>query len=72
MSKKSTYETAEFKCPFFEKDEPYAITCEGVTDASRISVRFTRRADRNRQAEIFCKNKYENCEIYRMLMMKYE
>lgn len=69
MSKKSTYETADFRCPFYRDSQPDVIVCEGITDDSVIHMKFKGKAERNRQATIFCKGCYEKCELYIALMM---
>lgn len=72
MNEKSSYGTEEIKCPFFRRHDRQMIGCEGITHDSIIRIVFNSRRGRDKQEDIFCKNKYENCEIYRMLMLKYE
>ena len=58
-------------CPFFraEDGKRHRIICEGLGDASSISWNFANRDERQRirQIEIFCQDRYQNCELYRMI-----
>ena len=61
------------KCPFFRTDDGRnTITCEGIGDACSFSLRFTKKSDYEKQMEVFCMQKYENCEVYRMIESQYE
>ena len=69
-----SYRQIEVRCPFYQSDDDKRrIICEGIVDGSTIAVNYRRRADLQKQISIFCSKRYENCEIYRMLMNeKYE
>ncbi len=69
MSKKSSFGTADIRCPFFRYHEPMVIGCEGITDDSTIRMVFDTRDGRDRQERIFCTACYEKCELYIALMM---
>lgn len=60
------------KCPFFKKEEGIVITCEGIVDNSSIKLCFTYKAQKNLQSKTFCQKDYQKCEVYRMLMEKYD
>ena len=63
----------DVQCPFYRYDDGRRrITCEGVTDGSSLAMLFRSREDYDTQIRVFCCEKYENCEVYRMLMEKYE
>lgn len=64
----------DVKCPFFRyaEDKIRRITCEGITDASTLAQTFVSREDYLREIEIHCAGKYRYCEIYTMLMEKYD
>lgn len=72
MSKKSSFGTADIRCPFFRYHEPMVIGCEGITDDSTIRMVFDTRDGRDLQERIFCKGRYHYCEIYRAVYAKYE
>ena len=59
-------------CPFFLYDDgKREICCEGVHDACNVCLRFKDRQDYRIQIDTFCKDHYQNCEIYRAAMEKY-
>ena len=61
------------RCPFYQRDDrSRSITCEGVTDTSRLILRFRNRPDFLRQMEVFCCGRYSCCEVYRAAAEKYE
>lgn len=68
----SSYWETQIGCPFYRDDEPNRISCEGVGEASATVLWFRFREERNRQIRIFCAGSYVRCEVYRMLMEKYE
>lgn len=61
----------KIRCPFFRKEDRqrHKIVCEGLGDAASISWNFDSRDERQRirQMEIFCQDRYPNCEVYRMI-----
>lgn len=72
MSSGSYYQV-DVRCPFYLTDDGrYKVTCEGISDASRINLRFLRTADYHVQMETFCCRHYDRCEVYQAAMMKYE
>lgn len=61
------------QCPFYRSDNGKSrINCEGVTDGSRLSQSFREQADYETQMTVFCCEHYRNCELYTLLMAKYE
>lgn len=72
MNKKSAFGTAVIRCPFFRCHEPLVIGCEGITDDSMIRLVFESRNGRDLQENIFCKDKFHYCELYRAIYAKYE
>ena len=66
------------KCPFYQYDECVPrknikrIICEGIVDASTLALNYRFLRDFRMQLETFCCRYYDRCEIYRMLMEKYE
>lgn len=65
-------------CPFYQYDETasqkrvFRITCEGLVDASTLILNYKFKKDFWIQLETFCCQHYKRCEIYRILMEKYE
>lgn len=66
------------KCPFYQYDEclskkkQHRITCEGLVAGSTLIHNFKYKQDFRIQLDTFCCNHFNRCEVYRMLMEKYE
>ena len=62
------------QCPFYHQDIATArrIICEGPIDGSILSLTYNTREDYKQQMNTFCCVYFQNCEVYRMLMEKYE
>ena len=68
-----SYYQADVQCPFYKYDDgKKRITCEGVTQDSSLAQIYHRKADYEMQILTFCCQHYQKCELYRMLMEKYE
>lgn len=68
-----SYKQVYVRCPFFRSDDGGRhITCEGPTEESSLTLNFPRKAEFETQITVFCCDHYQNCEIYRMLMDKYQ
>ena len=61
-------------CPFFRKDDQNGrrIVCEGITTGSTIEQRFGSEADYRLHLEVFCCDRFRNCEICEILLKNYE
>ena len=62
----------EIQCPFYYNIGLKSITCEGITDDCVNRILFNTPQLRDMHSKIFCENRYKYCEIYRMLVRKYE
>lgn len=62
------------QCPFYHQDNviKQRIICEGLIDKSCIALIYQAKQDYKIQLTAFCCKDYVNCEIYQMLMQKYE
>ena len=68
-----SYRQADVRCPFYKYDDGRRrITCEGLVDQSSLALIYHQRALYDTQMTVFCCEHYEKCEVYRMLMEKYE
>lgn len=69
---------AQVQCPFYHYDNIsdnnrfYRIVCEGFVDNSNLVQTYKVRKDFEQQLRIFCCEHYKKCEVYRMLMEKYQ
>lgn len=61
------------RCPFYQSDDgKKSITCEGLIDDSYLVLLYRSKEDYRQQIELFCCEHYQRCEVYRMLMEKYQ
>lgn len=66
------------QCPFYRHDEcrgkpsVYRVICEGIVEDSTLALNYRNRKDFYTQMETFCCRHFVKCEIYRMLMEKYQ
>lgn len=68
-----SYKQVYVRCPFYQSDDGRRhITCEGPTERSSMTLNFLRKAEFEKQIEVFCCEHYKNCEVYRILMEKYQ
>jgi len=68
-----SYKAVDVGCPFFKRDDgSHRITCEGLIEKSSITLFFQKKKDYESQIGIFCGEHWENCEIYGILIDKYE
>lgn len=73
MCPSGSFKQADVQCPFYKYDDGRRrITCEGLIDKSSIALIYLTRYDYDKQLEVFCCDHYDKCEVYRMLMEKYE
>lgn len=65
-------------CPFYQYDESYnkkrifRVVCEGIVANSTTVLNYKFKKDYRIQLETFCCQYFDRCEVYRMLMQKYE
>lgn len=68
-----SYKQVKVQCPFYQHDDgKMRITCEGITDDSSLTLMYRHKSDYEIQITEFCSKHYHKCEIYRLLMEKYE
>lgn len=68
-----SYAQADVRCPFYRCDDgSRRIACEGFVDDSSITQTYRFKHLFDRQMNVFCCDRFQNCEVYRMLMEKYD
>ena len=68
-----SFKQVDVQCPFYKYDDGRRrITCEGLIDKSSIVLSYLTRNDYDTQLLVFCCEHYKKCEIYRVLMEKYD
>lgn len=72
MSPSGSFNQVDVQCPFYRTDSDRRITCEGIIDGSTLTLYYRKKQDYKIQMRTFCCNHYEKCEVYRMLLQKYE
>ena len=69
----SGFKKADVQCPFYKYDDgKRRITCEGIIDDSSLALIYHNKRDYETQFEVFCCKNYKKCEIYAVLMQKYD
>lgn len=66
------YDCRYAQCPFFISSGKTNVLCEGITDDCTINLKFKSARKRTSHRKIFCNDKYQYCEIYSILIKKYE
>lgn len=73
MPPSGSYRAVDVRCPFFKHDDGgHRIVCEGLVDRASISLSYERKRDYEIQIGTFCCEHYDKCEVYGILMKKYE
>lgn len=68
-----SWRQADVQCPFYKSDDGRGrITCEGLVDESSLTLSYRQRGDYEIQIGAYCCGCYDRCEVFRMLMEKYE
>ena len=59
-------------CPYYIREQGREIVCAGITDDSRITLRFRGRRAKERQMRIYCCSwSCEKCELYRAVAERF-
>ena len=64
-------ESAEAKCPFYHKESPHRVFCEGVVECSSLSLNFGDPKVCQEFRFKYCNSNYKDCPVNKMLMKKY-
>lgn len=60
--------TRDILCPFFRTHSSTEIHCEGFMEGTTQAMIFRRQERKEFFQRIYCKEQYQKCEYYRMLM----
>ena len=63
----STQRSADIKCPYFRTHGKEEVRCAGITEDTRIALRFLKHGALLQHERLFCCSRYWCCEICRML-----
>lgn len=67
MTPGSTYMRNHARCPFYRGDTRQAIICDGFLKNSTVSMRFGTQKEFYQHTNLFCCQRFQNCEVYRMV-----
>ena len=68
-----SFRQADVQCPFYKYDDgKRRITCEGIIEDSSLSLIYHNKNDYETQITVFCCEYYKRCEIYGILIDKYD
>lgn len=68
-----SYRQVDVLCPFYASDNgKTTIACEGILPKTTMLTRFRRPKKYVHHIETACSGDYKSCEIYKILMTKYE
>ena len=68
-----SYMQVYVRCPFYKFDDGNRrITCEGIIEDSSLALIYHKKADYETQIRTFCCQHYARCEVYCLLMNKYD
>lgn len=56
------------KCPMMQEMRGKCVVCEAPMDGATVSLKFKTARKMEKHAEIYCKENYRYCEVYRMVM----
>ena len=60
------------QCPYYRKDTPQTVNCEGVVDGSGVRLGFSTLQQFRDYKAAFCRQCWQNCRIAQMLNNKYD
>ena len=72
------YNDVYVQCPFYDKGASNFIQCEGISKTSAVKLLFFDDAEANQKEKRdayslrYCEGNYKSCEIYNLLIRKYE
>ena len=68
-----SYMQVYVRCPFYKFDDGNRrITCEGIIEDSSLALIYHNKQDWETQITTFCCEHYKKCEVYRLLIDKYD
>lgn len=69
-----SFKQVNVQCPFFKFDDgkKRQIACEGICEGCITILSFKLKSEWEKQIDVFCSEHYRKCEVYRMLMDKYQ
>jgi hypothetical protein len=68
------YVSKEVVCPFYHKEEPFKLLCEGFCKTTTLQITFRSRDNLLLHKDCFCNEMdgYIKCPIYSVIIKQYE
>ena len=68
-----SFRQVDVQCPFYKHDDGRnRITCEGLVERSSLCLTYHSKNDFLIQFNTFCCEHYKKCEVYGILIEKYQ
>ena len=67
MPTDNRYMPKEALCPYYKREYPQMIYCKGVVKDGLTHVTFATRSVAYAYKKAYCRDRYDQCHIYRML-----
>ena len=66
------WKSVDVKCPFYHKEFPDRIICEGICEGALSNTTlFESKAKKIEHEKKHCNEKYDRCQIFSILLKKY-
>ena len=62
--RQETWKAADVLCPFYMKDSPNVIECEGFLEGTSEVLRFRHAEEKNKHMGIHCAGRFDKCLRY--------
>lgn len=59
------------QCPYYHREDPQKVYCEGVSDKNSIHLAFGSAADKREYEKIYCKGCWRKCLLAQMQNRRY-
>lgn len=66
------YEDIYVMCPYYQWAKDRSVICEGLTHDCTLELNFKTKDSKKTHMECFCNDKYQCCELFKILEKKYE
>ncbi len=60
------------QCPYYQRETPQVIYCEGVQDKTALRLGFANKGDWKKYKDCRCRDNWKDCLIAKMLNLKYD
>lgn len=66
------WKSVHVRCPFYHKEFPDRIVCEGVCEGTLSNTTlFENKIRKNEYEKVYCETGYDRCEIFKAIDKKY-